>query len=222
VSTFWDGVNDAALLSDRVLKVRTEIADAARDYAWDRLLEIVAQHPDLVNSTRPGGQSLYAPLHQAAHGGASVEVVERLVAAGAWRTHQNARGERPLDVAERQGHDHLVFVLEPEFFKYVPIGVLLTMQHHFHAVICARGANHQIDISSLRLPELEPLLEQLPDGEQFRFFIPGMYGGFNYWLAADGVDAKLVCESWSRVVGGSGQRHEITSSGATLVAEGFV
>jgi hypothetical protein len=49
-----------------------------------------------------------------------------------------------------------------------------------------------------------------------------MYGGFYYRLDAAGVDAKLISESWSRVVGGSGQRHEVTSEGSRLVDEGFV
>jgi hypothetical protein len=33
--------------------------------------------------------------------------------------------------------------------------------------------------------------------------------------------AKLVCSSYSRLVGGSGQRHLITPEGSTLVEEGF-
>lgn len=48
-----------------------------------------------------------------------------------------------------------------------------------------------------------------------------MYGGFAYWLAYDGENAKLITESWSRVVSGSGRRHEITARGSTLVEEGF-
>jgi len=54
------------------------------------------------------------------------------------------------------------------------------------------------------------------------FPVPGMYGGFSYRLVSIGVDAKLVSESWCRVVDGSGQRHEITSEGGRLVEEGFV
>jgi hypothetical protein len=54
------------------------------------------------------------------------------------------------------------------------------------------------------------------------FPVPGMYGGFSYRLESVGVEAKLVSESWCRVVGGSGQRHEITSAGSQLVEEGFV
>jgi hypothetical protein len=48
-----------------------------------------------------------------------------------------------------------------------------------------------------------------------------MYGGFKYRLERDGAEACLVAESWCRVSGGSGQRHEITSDGSRLVEEGF-
>ena len=54
------------------------------------------------------------------------------------------------------------------------------------------------------------------------FTVPGMYGGFSYWLETDGVEPRLIAESWCRVVGGSGQRHEVTPSGSQLLEEGFV
>ena len=106
--------------------------------------------------------------------------------------------------------------------RCVPADVLRAIQVYFHALIRARAAEHKLDITSVRLPELEPLLELPAGSEQVWFPVPGMYGGFHYWTEADGVDPKLVCESRSRVVGGSGQRHEITSEGAALVAKGFV
>jgi hypothetical protein len=49
-----------------------------------------------------------------------------------------------------------------------------------------------------------------------------MAGGFSYRLEAVGVEAKLIADSWCRMVDGSGQRHEITSAGSQMVAEGFV
>ena len=52
--------------------------------------------------------------------------------------------------------------------------------------------------------------------------VPGMAGGFHYWLARGAPDPLLIAESWSRVVDGSGQRHEITPRGVALVDEGFV
>lgn len=41
-------------------------------------------------------------------------------------------------------------------------------------------------------------------------------------IERDGEHAKLLCESWCRVIDGSGQRHAITSEGTVLVEEGFV
>jgi len=215
----WDGITQAETLHEDAVRSRHALADAAKRYEWPRVFELLSRHDELVNTTRPGGSSLFAPLHQAAHGGAPVEVVQRLIGMLAWRTLQNARGERPVDVAEREGHGHLLGVLAPAHKHHVPLGVLLKLQAHFHAVIRSR-AEELVNEHRLRLPELEPLLEL--EQPQMWFPVPGMYGGFSYRLEVVGVEAKLVSESWCRVVDGSGQRHEITSTGSRRVAEGFV
>lgn len=214
----WDGITQAGTLSDWAATARSALADAAKAYNWPRVFELISEHREFANSCRPGGKSLFAPLHQAAHAGAAVEVVHRLIELGAWRTLQNARGERPVDVAERKGHHHLRGVLEPVLKHRVPHGVLLRIQFHFHEVIRGR-IDRQLPEHGLRLPELEPLLEL--DHPQMWFPVPGMYGGFSYRLESTGVEAKLISESWCRVDGGSGQRHEITSEGSRLVEEGF-
>lgn len=215
----WDGITRAETLSDWAAIARSAFADAAKAYNWPRVFELVSEHSEFVNCCRPGGKSLFAPLHQAAHAGAPVEVVHRLIEMGAWRTLQNARGERPIDVAERKGHHHLREVLEPVVKHRVPLGVLLKIQSHFHMVIRGR-IDRELPDHGLRLPELEPLLEL--DRPQMWFPVPGMCGGFSYCLESTGVDANLISKSWCRVVGGSGQRHEITSEGGRLVEEGFV
>jgi hypothetical protein len=219
VDIVWDGITRNETLHEGAAQARHALADATKSYNWPRVLEVLSEHKDLVNTTRPGGSSLYAPLHQAAHGGAPVEVAERLIGMLAWRTLQNARGERPVDVAERQGHRHLLGVLAPEYKHHVPLGVLLKIQANFHAVILGR-AERLVQERELRLPELEPLLEL--DQPHMWFPVPGMYGGFNYRFEVTGVEAKLVSSSWCRVAGGSGQRHEITSAGSRLIEEGFV
>jgi hypothetical protein len=215
----WDGVTRLESLSEDSVRVRQRLAAAAKSYDWPRVISVLSEHPELVNTTRPGGSSLYTPLHQAGHGGAPAEIVHRLIGLGAWRTLQNVRGERPVDIAERRRHSHLLGILAPDLKRQVPLGILLKMQAHFHAVIRGR-AERQVQEHQLRLPELEPLLEF----EDLRvwFAVPGMYGGFSYWLETEGVEAKLVSESWSRIAQGSGQRHEITSAASKLVAEGFV
>ncbi|HSF30686.1 MAG TPA: ankyrin repeat domain-containing protein [Candidatus Tectomicrobia bacterium] len=215
----WDGTTRSETLGPSRANARQELANSARVYDWPRVLAMLTEHPEFVNALRPGGRSLYAPLHQAAHGGASIDVVQRLLDLGAWRTLQNARGERPVDVARRMSRTHLGSVLQPEYKRHVPLGILLKIQSHFHAVIRERAAR-LIEEHALRLPELEPLLEL--ERPTIWFPIPGMAGGFSYWLEEVDVEAKLITESWCRMVDGSGQRHEITSAGSLLVDEGFV
>lgn len=219
VDVVWDGITRANSLYNDAARVRITLADAAKNYDWAHVLELLSKHRDLINTTRPGGSSLYAPLHQAAHGGAPVEVARQLVRMQAWRTLRNARGERALDVATRRNQRHLLKALVPEYKHSVPPEALRSLQSHFHAVIRSR-AEQLVHEHELRLPELEPLLEL--DRPHMWFPVPGMYGGFSYRLEVSGVEPKLVSESWCRVVGGSGQRHEITTVGSVLVDEGFV
>jgi hypothetical protein len=216
----WDGITRPETLTQDEAALRGRLADAARSHDWPAVLALLADRPGLVNACRPGGKSLYAPLHQAASGGAQPGVIERLLELGAWRTLENARGERPVDVATRKGHGHLLDALQPRLRRRVPHGLLLRVQQHFHAVIRGRAAE-LVDEHRLRLPELGPLLE-LPERPPVWFAVPGMYGGFSYRLEQDGVEPLLVAESWNRCVEGSGERHEITSSGSRLVEEGFV
>lgn len=215
----WDAITQAEGLPEDAVQVRHALADAARSCDWPLVFDLLAAHRELVNTTRLGGSSWYAPLHQAARGDAPVEVVRRLVGLGAWRTLRNSRGERAVDVAERCRHRRLIDALTPVYKRDVPVEDLRNIQVHFHAVIQGR-ARALIQEHALRLPELEPLLELATPHTWFP--VPGMYGGFSYDLKVADVDVTLVSESWSRVVDGSGQRHEITTAGSRLVEEGFV
>lgn len=68
-----------------------------------------------------------------------------------------------------------------------------------------------------------PIEEPLPSFNTKAWFpVPGMCGGFSYWFEEDGESPVLIVESWSRVVQGSGQRHEVTQDGTRLLDEGFV
>lgn len=219
MSVNWDGMTQPKTINEPWLQSRIELADAAKTGDWTKVMTVLEKYPEMANVSRPGGKSLFAPLHQAAYAGASETVVLQLISLGAWRTLQNARGERAIDVSQRKEHKHLFRVLEPFLKHQVPVGVLLKIQANFHDVIRGR-ADELVQQNHLRLPELEPLLE-LESAEMW-FPVPGMYGGFSYQLETFGVEAKLVTKSWCRVAEGSGQRHEITSKGSRLVEEGFV
>lgn len=96
---------------------------------------------------------------------------------------------------------------------------ILAVERNLHGLMQLRASN-LIKEHGVTLPGLTAPADATDDPEWFP--IPGMYGGFSYRWAADSTGPILVVESWSRVVGGSGQRHHITAADCTLVEEGFV
>ena len=211
----WDGVTLRTTYKDDYQAKRDEFADLARDGRWPEVLERLAGWPSFVNAWRPGGASWYAVAHQAAWHGASESVVRSLLAYRPWLTLRTAAGDRPLDIALRNGFTHLTALLTPVIHNPVPTDLLAALQQHFHEVIRGRVA-HLVDAEQLRLPELDVLTEL--EKPEMWFPVPGMYGGFRYVLE----DASLKVDSWIRVVGGSGETHRITADGAVLTDRGFV
>ena len=96
---------------------------------------------------------------------------------------------------------------------------LQAIERHSHAVIRER-AGDLVDRHEVELPDLSTLSDS--EGQEAWFSVPGMYGGSSYRLDAEGANVRLIVESRCRIVGGSGQHHEITADGARLVDQGFV
>lgn len=215
----WEGRTQAQSFHKNIAALRHSLADAAKLFNWNEVLKIINDQPSLINATRPDGQSLYTPLHQAAYGNAPLTVVKQLINNGAWRTLRNSDGKRAVDIARQKGHFELIHWLEPEYKTEVPLSTLLGVQSHFHEIINGRSIQ-LVEKHKLRLPELEPMLEL--ENPEMWFPVPGMYGGFNYKLVVWDSDVILLSKSWSRVVGGSGQFHVITSQGVKLIDEDFV
>jgi hypothetical protein len=218
----WDGRVGIELFDDAQRAVRGQLADACGNADWEIALALLRKQPALVNTTRPGGNSLYAPLHQAACLGASADVIAELLGLGAWRTLENGQGDRAVDLAAQRGREDLVPHLTPAIAHPVPADTLGKIQDHFHDVIRERMRRIAIRLDALRLPALMPMLEVQDGVASFWFPVPGMHGGFEYQLRADAGECVLVSRSWSRVVEGSGQEHIITPHGSRLVQEGFV
>lgn len=93
-------------------KTINQLADAAKAYDWPQTLALLKAQPALINSTRPGGNSLFTPLHQAIHGNAPLEVIQTMLQMGASLHLVTAEGERPLDIAQKKGYLHLAQFLE--------------------------------------------------------------------------------------------------------------
>ncbi|WP_211368229.1 hypothetical protein [Pseudoxanthomonas gei] len=96
---------------------------------------------------------------------------------------------------------------------------LSRLQAGLHKTIRRRIDEFKLE-SAVPLPRLTFPLPTRADATWFP--VPGMYGGFSYWGEGQGDDTRLVIESWSRVLGGSGQRHEVAREGVRLIEEGFV
>lgn len=86
----WYGLTKAEGLPEETLATQMTLADAAKASDWEKVESILEEHEWLVNSWRPGGTSLFTPLHQAAFVGATSTIVRRLIKRGAFRTLQNA------------------------------------------------------------------------------------------------------------------------------------
>jgi hypothetical protein len=105
-----------------------------------------------------------------------------------------------------------------------PEDTLLKIEHYFHQLMRERAGDlierQQLERQQLELPQLTTTL--LADQSRHYFPIPGMYGGFSYELKILENEMVLITESWCRVVGGSGRRHQITAQGIELLEKGFV
>jgi hypothetical protein len=213
-SAEWPGVADRTAFNPAVVDAGDRLADAARTGAWDSVFAVLGENLVGPNHWRTGGQSLYAPLHQAAWHGAPLNVVARLLDAGAWRSLREAAGKRPVDIAGERGHLHLLDVLatadpsEPELAKY------RSWDQHLHALISERTRS----LDPVPYRDVPTELVATEDICPLWFPYPGMYGGF----AISVYQGRLFVESWSRVADGSGQAHVITERGRVLVDEGFV
>jgi hypothetical protein len=111
----------------------------------------------------------------------------------------------------------------------VPEETLRAIEQNLHVLIRSR-ASRFVDQYAVPLPSLAAMLAGEAT-ELFRpaggstgawfFAVPGMYGGFRLRWLAGGSEARLESLSFCRVVGGSGQWHEVTSAGCELVEVGF-
>lgn len=209
----WLGSADRDELNPEIVAKRDALADASRAGTWREVFALLDRDPDLVNAWRIGGASWFAPLHQAAWHGAPVDVVAELLERGAWRTLPAANGQTPQQIAVEHGHDATAELLVAGL-REDRLSLHRRLDAELNALI-DRRIRPQIR-SELRFP-VTAVLTEVGDVPMW-FPVPGMYGGFSIRL----MRSYLFVESWSRMVGGSGQAHVITAEGTTLVEEGFV
>ena len=98
-----------------------------------------------------------------------------------------------------------------------PTDQLRAIHAHFTALVAERAAAFQARMPPEGVP---PLTEDLLGRTEPEWLpVPGMYGGFAYRLVKEGDTYRLQVNSWSRVIDGSGQEHEITAEGTRYLGE---
>ena len=211
----WQGVLDPDVLNSALVAHAARLADAAKAGRWDTVLELVEGRSTWsdANQWRVTGRSWFTPLHQAAWLGAPVDVAERLLRAGAWRSLRTADGDRPIDIARKRGHHHLLETLAVRDVSASDQRRFVAWDSYLADLIAER-TRHVEPVRFRPVPTELLVMEQM---DTLWVSYPGMYGGFNLSVHRD----RLFVESWSRVVGGSGQAHIITENGCVLVEEGF-
>jgi hypothetical protein len=204
----WDALTDREP-NEWYREQRDRLSDMARDADWSGLFEELGKYPERVNLPRIGIRTGYAPLHQAAWHGAEFPVVSRLIAHGAWRTQRTRDGQRPVDIARKQGHTHLLELLEPVVVRPLPSPPEV-LEHRFHSLLRERTGSCFEETEHL-LPPLAPLTEA--PAMDITFVVFGMMGGVTYRLeddhlyvhfhsrmdADDGEHYHVTPESWSKI-----------------------
>jgi len=217
--TEWNGSRNSESLSGWYLEENNAISDAAKAGEWDKLLRMLSEKPDQINHPRIQGKARYTPLHQAARNGASVEVTEQLIRLGASRMVRNSRRETPLETARRAKSEHLMEVLQPAPMHQVSEVHIAKLEAQLRKVVLGR-TDDLVEQNNIEFPPLCLLLER--ESPMIWFPIPGMYGGFRIELRRAGESPQLIVDSWSRVCGGSGERHLVMAHGYALIEAGFV
>lgn len=209
----WWGILDGGILHDEDAEALCSQTDVADNRDWTSFTSMVKDfvriHP---NQWKPDDPSLDTLLHRVARGGGPVEVTNLLLKYGAWRNIRNAHGERPLDIARKLHHEHLVEMLEPKFMIDVPTNTLEALQAQFHDLITTILSGDFDDDFQLRqvMPDLSVLPERYDLG--MVWLVSGMYGGFRYCLDRDRNCFSLRVTAWSRV-GGMDDNYLVTPTG---------
>lgn len=92
-------------------------------------------------------------------------------------------------------------------------GDLLAVQANFHNLMRyrCRRAEHCLKWLDDNKDNLPLITNELLDKTEAEWFaVSGMYGGFAYGLFEQDGEPVLITDSWIRIVGGSGEQHEIT------------
>ncbi|MCA9777608.1 MAG: hypothetical protein KC800_12855 [Candidatus Eremiobacteraeota bacterium] len=219
---YWDGWTRSKGFKPELVASRRRLFEAAERGHWPVVFELLSEDAgaELVNATRLDESSGYTLLHLAVTAESGFEVVERLLAAGSFRAARCSMGERPYDIAQRQGQSVLLPLLLPEKKHPVPDQTLSSIQVLFRELILEDGLS---PVREMRLPSLEVLLEQ--EEPTMTFQIP--FGVFVYRLQIlsfpiaiefEQKEWVLLVRSYQRMGDGIERHYVVSEHGRLLVS----
>jgi hypothetical protein len=209
----WDGVIRGKPGEPFAEKDRIQAALDGAD--WAGFLRLLRDNPKLVNAVLPKRNAWCHVLHQATRCHAPAGLIDELVGLGAFRTITDSAGRQPVDLAKKEGFGDLVASLRPAIEYPVEPERLARIQELFHGLIRSVMLVFKVSLQ-MRLPQLSVLTEGYDLAVWFP--IPGMYGGFHFWLDTWDGNAVLISESWCRI-SGEVMCHRITPFEVVLVKE---
>jgi hypothetical protein len=215
----WDGIvnTDRLKAPDQMIEARTDLLTSAKSGDWGVILASLTEkgqsyEKSAISITEPNDLSLNTLLHYAALTNAPLNVVDRLLRAGASCMRRNAQGQRAVDIAHEQGHGQLVERLEPKLAHMIPAETIQQIEQNFHKLI-----NYPPN-DPYQLPQIDLLLE---DGYQAIYFpIIGSYGGHRHWFDHKAPEDTLMVFRECRIAAGSEILHKITTRGVEMLARG--
>lgn len=198
----WPGVLDAELASGS-----HELADAASVGDWEAVIELLGSPrtaPSLINTWRPGGVSMVTPLHQAAIKGAPIDVVEKLVDLGAWRTLEDSRGWRPVDLALLHGRSEILTLLTPSESRQYQSALNRVLTYRLGKLLTE--VTREDAVPRFRPPQVA-VIEEV--GGEIHFDLSGSGHYFNVFLE----EGELLVEHASAGSGESGIVYRVDGTG---------
>jgi len=212
----WDGVLRRDDYKPGFVRARDQLADAARVARWDRVLELLcvpsaglAANHWRVGASRGSRRCTRPP--GTAH--------RRTRSASSSRWAPRARSPRPTDAPRGSSPQPPGTMTRPAARARAAQSRRCRGPRRPRPTPGSAGRATHPAAPDLRAATVsDGTADGVRAGDACRVPDPGMYGGSSITLVQDGLDV----ESWSRVVGGSGQAHHITTDATALIDEGFV
>ena len=215
--------NDVTYLIENVIPKLNEKASTEQWneclYGLKKFRKHYIWNEDIKNDQRVYPSRRWTIIHHAAYYKAPLQIVQKMAIDRYPLSLPDGEGKLPIDHLDSDTPKDIKALFTPSYKMNFLHLELKLLQANFHEVILERVAS-LVQKYNVILPILSVLLEDVSKDKEVYFNMPGMYGGFTYWLEFDSSKTEILAlysRSSSRLVGNSEQLHKCTKEGWTLV-----